>query len=163
MLAFGALVGLAVVVLWPTPPVSTKAPATAVAARPEREAAEVLRAWDERRSAAWASGDIHALSRLYADSAPAGQADVAMLRRWVARGLRVQGLTMQVLRLRVKARTPDTWRLQVTDRVAAADVVGPGAEGSLIEPEMPPGAARTRELVLRETEGTWQMVSVTDP
>jgi len=162
MVAFGALVGLAVIVLWPSPSVSTRVPSVPAAVRPEREAAQVLRGWDQRRAAAWAAGDTGALARLYVDDARAGAADVRMLRRWVRHGLRVQGLSMQVLSLTVLARAPDSWRLRVTDRVAAADVVGPGAEGTLVDPEMPPGAARTRVLELREAEGTWQMVSVKD-
>ncbi|WP_300682498.1 hypothetical protein [Nocardioides sp.] len=160
MLAFGALVGLAVVLLWPSPP--TRAPAEPVRARPEQQAATVLRAWDDQRARAWAEGDTVALARLYVATAPAREVDVRMLRRWVARGVRVQGLAMQVLSLRVLDHADGWWRLRVTDRVASADLVAPGRETELIDPEKPPGAARTRVLELRETRGTWQMVSVKD-
>lgn len=162
MLAFGALLGIAVVVLWPS---SGSRPADPPAApaltRPETQAARILRLWDSERAQAWALGDRRALRALYVDRAPAATSDVAMLDRWIDRGLRVQGLAMQVLRLDVIGRGDGWWRLRVTDRVSSADVVGPGMEGELVGPETPPGAARTRVLELREQDGTWRMASVT--
>ncbi|MFT4263695.1 MAG: hypothetical protein QM572_09965 [Nocardioides sp.] len=155
MLAFGAVLGLAVVVLWPAAQPDPEAPTAPAVVRPETQAAQILRLWDRRRAEAWAQGDAAALRALYADQAPAGDADVAMLDQWAARGLRVQGLSMQVTSLEVLDHGAGWWRLEVTDRVAEADYVGPGTEGA-----MEPGAARTRVLELREQDGTWRMQSV---
>ncbi|UDY25052.1 hypothetical protein [Nocardioides sp. Kera G14] len=156
MLALGAVIGLGVVLLWPSPssrPAEVGQPPAVV--RPERAAAQILRLWDRERSEAWAMGDAAALRNLYADGVSAGRADVTMLARWAARGLRVEGLSMQVLSLAVLDHGAGWWRLKVTDRVSGADVVGPGDET-----EMPPGAVRTRVLELREQDGTWRMQSV---
>lgn len=82
---------------------------------------EVLRAWDAARADAWLRGDVDALAALYAPRSRAGAHDVAMLRRWNARGRRVTRLTTQVLRLRVVHEGPRRLVLVVTDRAARAE------------------------------------------
>lgn len=164
MLAFGALLGLAVVLVWPGQerPRPAVVPAAAADVRPQAQAAQVLRLWDRKRAQAWASGDRKALRALYVDGASAGAADVAMLQQWRSRGVRVQTMSIQVLALEVVEHRPGLWRLKVTDRIAEAEVVAPGVEGPLIGPETRPGAARTRVVELRESEGTWLVASVKD-
>lgn len=114
-------------------------------------ASEVLATWDARRSAAWAGGDVAGLQRLYADGSRTGAADVRLLRRYRDRGLRVEGLTTQVLALDVVGRTPRRLVLLVTDRVAGGAAVG----GATPVP-LPSDRASTRRVVLvREPGEDW--------
>jgi hypothetical protein len=84
------------------------APAAA-SQRPVPDPAGVLAGWDERRADAWARADAGALADLYAPGSRSGAADVRLLRAYARRGLRVEGLTTQVLALRVvEARDQDS-------------------------------------------------------
>jgi hypothetical protein len=122
---------------------------------PAVSALAVLRSWDRSRAAAWASGSSSALRRLYADGSAAGLADVAMLDRWRARGWRVDGMTRQVLGVRLEARSAARMVLVVTDRLAGAVAVGHGRRVRL-----PSGDASTRRIEIRRVEGRWVVWSV---
>lgn len=87
-------------------------------------ATALLRRWDRARSAAYAQGDAAALRRLYVGGS--GTADVAILRAYAARGLRVHGLRLQLVEVEVLRHRPGEWRLRVVDRLAAGRVVGAG-------------------------------------
>ncbi|GAB4004995.1 hypothetical protein [Nocardioides ultimimeridianus] len=114
----------------------------------------VLRDWDRARAHAWAHGDATALRRLYADRSAAGRRDLAMLRRWSARGLRVRGMSMQLLGVRLEVRTARRIVLVVTDRLVAAYAVGGGHRYPL-----PHDNASTRRLEFRRVEGRWVLRS----
>lgn len=115
----------------------------------------VLRDWDRRRAAAWRAGDVARLGALYAPGSAAGERDVAMLRRWVGRGLRVRGMAMQVLAVELLARTDDRIVLEVTDRLAGPVAVGRGRRWSL-----PQDGVSVRRLEFRRTARRWLLVSV---
>jgi hypothetical protein len=78
-----------------------------------------------------------------------------MLRDWRARGLAVEGLTTQLLEVRVLAHGPRHWVLRVRDRVSSAVAAGPGLTRSL-----PAGATAERRIELRRLEGAWLVASV---
>lgn len=124
----------------------------------ERYAVEVLHAWDARRAAAWAGGDARALSRLYVPGSPAGAADVALLRRYAARGLLVSELRMQVLSARVLVTRPRRLELEVTDRLARAVAVR--ADDATAARPLPVDGPTTRRLVLRRHGSEWLMAAV---
>lgn len=136
---------LLVALLGSTPPVSPAAPQTT-------SPAQVLHTWDERRSAAWAAGDPVALARLYRPGAAAGAADLAMLRAWQARGLRVEDLRMQLLAVETRHRTPGRLVLVVSDRLASGVAVGAGVRRPL-----PRDTVTTRRLVLVRVAGEWRV------
>lgn len=119
---------------------------------PTPEPLAVLHAWDQRRAAAWAAGDPGALRRLYTRGSTAGAADVAMLRAWRERGLRVVGMQMQLLSVAVRADTGDRLVLVVSDRLSSAVAVGPGVRRTL-----PRDAVSTRRLVLVRVAGEWRL------
>lgn len=123
------------------------------------EAAETIRAWDRRRAAAYAAGDLRALGRLYRGKAGAG--DRAVLAGYVDRGLRVRRLRMQLLSVTVLAAGPRRLRVRVTDRLAGGFVVRPG-EG--VRPAtrypLPRDRASTRVLLLRRRSGPWRVARV---
>lgn len=116
------------------------------------EAVAVLHGWDQRRAAAWAAGDPGALRRLYTARSPAGAADLAMLRAWERRGLRVEGLRMQLLSVSVRVNAGRRLVLVVSDRLAAAVAVGDGVRRAL-----PRDAVSTRRLVLVRRAGEWRV------
>jgi hypothetical protein len=115
-------------------------------------ASAVLHAWDDHRAEAWAAGDAAALRSLYAPGSPAGRADVAMLRAWRNRGLRIEGMRMQLLDLDLRRGSADRLDLVVTDRLTGAVAVGPGVRRPL-----PHDRATTRRLVLVREGRAWRV------
>jgi hypothetical protein len=113
----------------------------------------VLREWDQRRAAAWASGDPAALRSLYVPGSTAGDRDAARLSTWLDRGLRVRRLETQVLRTQVITRRPARLVLSVTDRVARAVVTG--------RVRLPDDAPSTWRITMRRFAGEWLVASVT--
>lgn len=119
-----------------------------------RPGVEVLREWDEARAAAYATGSVASLRELYA--AGAGASDVRLLRSYVRRGYRVEGMRMQLLAVRVLTERPGCWRLRVTDRLTGAQAVGYGERLAL-----PRDRASTRTVRLeRGRDDRWRVVSV---
>ena len=138
-----------------------RGPSPQLDASPERavpvraEAVAVLAEWDRRRGAAWAAGDPDGLADLYAPGSRAGRQDVAMLRRWRDRGLRVTGLRMQVLDVHADEADGPRRELVVTDRLAGGEAVGRRTRRLL-----PRDGWSTRRIVLERSDGTWRVVSV---
>lgn len=116
-------------------------------------ASRVLRAWDRERAAAYAEGSVARLRRLYVDGA--GRADARLLASYLRRGLRVEGMTVQVLGIEVLGHRPGSWSLRVTDRLSHAVAVG---EGSRVV--LPRDAASTREVRLVRVAGEWRVAGV---
>lgn len=141
------------------PATSTAGAPVAVPERAESEALELLRDWDSRRADAWAAGDVVALRSLYVPGSGSGEADVEMLRQYVARGLVVEGLSTQVLSLSLlRDPSPGTVRVRVTDRVSGGRAVTrDGAEQTL-----PVDEASTRVVTLRRVDGSWLVADVRD-
>lgn len=117
----------------------------------------VLAAWDRDRARAWARGDAEALARLYTPTSRVAISDVANLRRWTARGIRVSGLQTQVLAFDVVTQSQSRLVLVVTDRARGGVAVG--ARGSR---ELPTDRASTRRLVLVKVSGRWLVSGVRD-
>lgn len=149
------------VVLRPGP--AAEVSAATPGARPAAVAAttplDVLRAWDERRAAAWAAGDVASLHQLYVAGSSTGRRDVEMLEEYAHRGLVVDGLRTQVLALAVLDRTSQWLRLRITDRVAGGvvrDVSGRQVSA------LPVDQASTRIVALRRTRSGWRVSEVRD-
>jgi hypothetical protein len=160
VLAAGLTLGLVGVATLSERPGELGAPSRSPSARPatEHAALAVLHSWDRRRSDAWAAGDAVALARLYTARSSAGAADVALLRRYVARGLVVSDLRMQVLRARVIVVLPRLLELEVTDRLAGGRAARPGDPGTARP--LPADAASTTVLTLRRVGDRWLMARV---
>src|SRR4051794_25476504 len=126
--------------------------------RSPREPPEVrvLRDWDRRRAAAYATSSFTALRAAYVRGSTAGASDVAVLEEYRARGWRVVGLRTQLLAVAVLEHTRDRWRLRVTDRLAAASAVRREHRVPL-----PRDRASTRLVTLtRPPGGAWQVAAV---
>jgi ribosomal protein L31E len=121
-------------------------------------AVDVLHDWDRARARAFARGDTVALRRLYTSRSRAGTADVRTLRQYVRRGLRVEGMRMQLLAVDVLEQGSDRIQLRVTDRLADGAV----AVDATSRLPLPDDVASTRvvELVRRDGSGPWQVASV---
>lgn len=115
----------------------------------------VLRAWDERRSQAWAAGDTTALGRLYVSGSAAGTADVRLLMRYLKRGVVVPDLRMQVLQASVLVDRPRRVVVRVTERVASRDV----RVGARVV-RLPLDSADVHVVDLRRFGHTWQVAAV---
>lgn len=120
-------------------------------------ASAVLAAWDARRSAAWAAGDVDALAGLYTEGSRTGAEDVRLLGHYRERGLTVEGLTTQLLAVSVVQRGPGRLVLDVTDRVVAGRAVGGTQPVAL-----PTDRASTRRIVLVRPGRTWLVAEARD-
>lgn len=118
-------------------------------------AVDVLRGWDLSRARAYADGDAEALRALYVAGSKAGTTDVRLLTSYAGRGLRVEGMEMQILAVDVLAHSPERWRIRVTDRLYAAVAVGHGARVVL-----PRDQASTRVVTMILRAGAWKVASV---
>lgn len=121
----------------------------------EAQALAIVRHWDQARAGAWARADPGELRQLYLPASRTGRRDVAMLRAWQARGLRVQGLRMQVLATRLHVLTADRLVLVVVDRVATGWVVANGTRVRL-----PRDQATSRTISMRRVAGSWLVAEV---
>jgi hypothetical protein len=115
----------------------------------------VLHAWDQRRAAAWAAGDVSGLRALYTERSTAGERDAARLTQWLERGLRVRKMQTQVLRAQVLEKRPGVLALSVTDRIVRAVATGRGQAVPL--PADSPSAWR---ITMRRVRGEWRVASV---
>jgi hypothetical protein len=115
----------------------------------------VLRAWDKRRAKAWAKGDTKALEQLYEAGSQAGERDVLMLSGYVDVGLRVEGMTTQVIESEVVQLSGSRIVLEVTDRIVGGVAVG--ATGSTT---LPRGKPAQRRVTLVRTKGGWVVSAV---
>lgn len=124
-------------------------------ARPDVQAAAVLHAWDLRRARAWADGDVSGLRALYVPGAVVGERDAEMLRAWLHRGLRVRGMSTQLLQVDVRDRTHDRLVLAVTDRVSGVAQTSAGESAAL-----PGDRPSRRVVVLLRAGGRWRVAAV---
>jgi hypothetical protein len=124
----------------------------AVPTGPPANASAVLHDWDHRRAAVWAAGEPRALHSLYVPGSAAGRADAAMLRAWHDRGLRVEGMRMQLFDLDIRRASAARLDLVVTDRLTGAVAVGPGVRRPL-----PRDGATTRRVVLVRDGAVWRV------
>ena len=118
----------------------------------------VLHAWDARRAATYAGGDVPALRRLYVDGSRAGTRDVTTLRSYVDRGLHVEDLRMQVLGAEVLRDDRAVVRVHVRERVASGLVSGAGGDVPL-----PRDRVDAHVITFVRPGGAWVVRSVTDP
>ncbi len=136
-----------------TPSVQVGSTSLGPASGPVAEAVAALRAWDRARADAWARGAVADLAALYVGRA--GASDARLLREYLERGLRVEGMRTQLLAVEVLARGEGHWRLRVTDRLARAVAVGDAGRHVLPRDE---ATTRVVELV-RSAEG-WRVAEV---
>lgn len=129
-------------------------PTPAARGGPPTDPLAVVHRWDARRAAAYRAQAPRRLRRLYVAGSPAAAADVASLRAYRRRGVRVTAMAPQVFGIRVLVRTRSRLRVQLTGRVGAT-----GADGRRCR-RLPTSPVSTRELTLRRRHGRWLMAAV---
>ena len=82
----------------------------------------VLRSWDARRAEAYSAGDVAALRRLHVPGSLLARQDVAVLRRYRERGLRVTRLEQQVFSVDVHEAGARAVTMTVVERLARTSV-----------------------------------------
>jgi hypothetical protein len=138
------------------PAVLDPSPVTAPArSRRAVHAVGVLEEWDRSRAAAYSSGDVAALRRLYARGATVGRNDVRVLRDYVERGLVVRDLALQRSEVDVLASSDRRLRVALLERLAAATVVAADGEASL-----PADRLERRVVTLVRRGQRWQVAAV---
>jgi hypothetical protein len=139
-------------------PLTRPATAPATGAAPDAaalRAVDVLESWDRSRAAAYSSGDVAALRRLYVRGAAAGREDIRVLREYVERGLAVRDLELQRSAVEVLDSTEQRLRVEVVERLGGATVEAAGTEVAL-----PRDRPERRVVTLVRDERRWQVASV---
>lgn len=135
-----------------------RAPVTAASPALDRSAAravDVLEEWDRSRAAAYSSGDVAALRRLYVPGAAAGRYDVRVLREYAGRGLVVRDLVLQRSEVEVLSSSGRRLRVELLERLASATVVAADAEVSL-----PTDRPERRVVTLVRDGRQWRVATV---
>lgn len=110
----------------------------------------VLRAWDTQRAEAYATADVRALKALYLPDSAAGANDVALLKQYAARGLRIEGMSTQIFGIEIVDHARERLELSVTDRLASAIAVGDD-----VRQVLPRDEVDTRRISLRLVDDRW--------
>ncbi len=118
----------------------------------ESDVVRLLRSWDRRRARAYARGDPTALEALYVAGSRTGTADVAVLRGYVERDLRVTGMSTQLLAADVVDRGGRRLTVLVTDVLTTAVATSGDRRWAL-----PHDRPSTRRVVLVRVDGTWRV------
>lgn len=159
ILALVAVLAAVVALLWPgRPPGASEPPRPAPAAStPESaslRAVRVVERWQEARSRAYAVGDEGALRRLFVTGSSAGRRDVAILRAYAARGVRLR-LTTRTSQVAVLASRPRLVVVRVHSLVRAV------ARHHGRDRALPSQGWAWRRLELRLLDGVWRLSSAT--
>ena len=128
------------------------APARSVSTGVESDTVRLLRGWDRRRARAYARGDADALSALYVAGSRTGAADVAVLRGYLDRDLRVTGMRTQLLGANVVEREGRRLTVLVTDVLTGAVAKAGDRRWAL-----PRDRPSTRRVVLVRVAGEWRV------
>jgi len=127
-------------------------PTRSTSAGVKSDTVRLLRAWDHRRARAYATGDPSALATLYVAGSRTGAADVAVLRGYLRRDLRVTGMRTQLLGADVVERGRRRLTVLVTDVLARAVATSGDRRWAL-----PRDRPSTRRVVLVRVAGEWRV------
>ena len=143
----------------PLPSTQGADPRTGAQVTGRSQALSVLREWDSRRSAAFAADDERSLSRLYVPGSPLASQDLAVLRGYRERGLRVLHAEQQVVSVEVHETSSQQVTMSVVERLAAGRVEVVPSMGASTRPDRPLPASGFSRRVLRfeRTRGEWRL------
>jgi hypothetical protein len=140
------------------PPVSVAA-SSVWDGSPDPQWSRVLARLDDRRASAFSHGDSGLLDKVYLPGSRLRVRDAGTIDAYARRGLRVVGLHMTILALRVVVRTASTLVLTVVDRIswAARAVNGAGRSRPL-----PRDGATAHRVTLRRVSAGWRIARIND-
>jgi hypothetical protein len=111
---------------------------------------------DRLRAKAWTTGTPRGLRRVYAPDSAVLRADRRMLRTYISRGLRTDGVRLEFAMVRVVDRRPREVELAVVDRLGPVRVhTDIGGAASL-----PADQPTAHTIVLRRVGGQWLIAAV---
>lgn len=115
----------------------------------------MLRDWDARRAAAFASADPVALGRLYVRGSGLARQDLTVLRDYTRRDVRVTELVPQVTSARVLTASGKVVELALVERVGVTRVAVGARERALA-----PSRFARRTVRFERVLGSWRLSSV---
>ncbi len=111
---------------------------------------------DASRERAWRKGSTALLEQVYAVGAPELRLDRAHLRAYLARGLRVEGVSLTFRRLRVVERGDNHVRLRVVDRLGPLEATTTDGRVRSLPADRP-----TEHLIdLTRERGEWRVARI---
>ena len=127
--------------------------------RPRRDRAgrwyTVLAHLDAVRERAWRQGSTAALDRVYAEGSPEHVWDRRNLRAYLARGLRVEGVSLTVRRLTIVEAHADRVRLRVVDELGPVEATTADGRARTLPKDRP-----TCHLIDLERESGWRIARI---
>jgi hypothetical protein len=143
-------------------PDSARAVGAATRAAPAREISAAAPDWpailarlDGRREWAYAASDPARLRKVYVRRSPVLRHDLSMLRAYRDRGVRLHGVRLRVLDVRLLGRTGPYARLRIVDRLDRTTAYT--ARGTV---RLPRDRATARVVVLRAVADGWRIAAV---
>ena len=118
---------------------------------------QVLTALLDRRATAWRDGEPDGLTAVYLRGSAALARDEAMLRSYLARGLRVSGVRTRCAVVTLERQLPDRATLVVVDSLGAA--VARDARGVVLP--LPRDLPTRHRIRLVMTPGGWRIAGIT--
>jgi hypothetical protein len=125
---------------------------------PDRHWSRVLARLDDRRALAFARADRGLLDKVYLPGSGLRDRDARTIDAYARRGLRVVGLHMTILALRVEIRTPSTTVLSVIDRISRARAVNSTGRSR----QLPRDRATVHVMTLRRVPTGWRIAEISD-
>jgi hypothetical protein len=139
--------------------VTREAPARETSARetsaPAPDWSAILARLDQRRERAYAASDATRLREVYVRRSPVLRHDLSMLRAYRDRGVRLDGVRLRVLDVRLVDRAGPYARLRIVDRLDRATAYT--SQGTV---RLPRDRATARVVVLRAGAGGWRIAAV---
>jgi hypothetical protein len=124
----------------------------------DRHWSRVLRRLDARRSHAFAQADPGPLHKVYLPGSGLWSRDAQVIATFAHRGLRIVGLRMTILALRVDDRTGPTAVLSVVDRISRARAVNSAGRSR----QLPRDRATAHRLMLRRVPTGWRIAAISN-
>jgi hypothetical protein len=139
------------------PPASVAA-SVAWAGSPNQHWARVLGRLDDRRALAFSRADPGLLDKVYLTGSGLRGRDARTIDAYARRGLRIEGLHMTILALRLEVRTASTAVLSVVDRISRARAVNSAGRSRAL----PRDRATAHRVTLRRVPTGWRMAAISD-
>ena len=139
------------------PPASI-ATSRAWAGSPDQDWSGVLARLDHRRALAFSRADPGLLDKVYLPGSGLRARDARVIEAYARRDLRVVGLRMTILALRVEDQTRSTAVLSVVDRISRARAVSDAGRSR----RLPRDRATAHRVILRRMPGGWRIVAISD-
>jgi hypothetical protein len=139
------------------PPASSAASA-AWAGSPNQHWARVLGRLDDRRALAFSRAEPGLLDKVYLTGSGLRDRDARTIDAYARRGLRIEGLHMTILALRLRVRSASTAVLSVVDRISRARAVNSAGRSRAL----PRDRATAHRVTLRRVPTGWRIAAISD-